>query len=491
MKSSFGIIRLNFSLNKIILLAGLSVFFFQVAWSQDTHHWSNQFGTRAALLGGAVLTDTVDNAGVYYNPANLAFLDTSSLSINANLYGLENIEIQNALGQKQNFQGLQLNTVPLLISGTLRNKSDWNLSYALITPVSFKFNGLARIDQNIDIIKEEDSPGLEDLVAESGLNTRVQETSVVFGLGKRLNPNFGFGFSLINTFRNVEYNYRFSAKTFANVDPPFLISRSQNEFVNYWSLRSAIKAGLNYQKASYGLALTVQSPGINWMGNGEIAEDITITNLRLSEDGDRLTGFGSARQEKLKSNYKSPFQLSIGGHKQFNNSIISLNITHFGGVDTYRIIEAQPGDFIRPASLASDDLNPENFLNVETAMRAVTNFALGYETRLNSGLKLLGSFRTDFSYYDSGPTLGEQITTELTQWDIYHFTLGSVFEKDRSSLTLGLVGSFGGTSSYIQENSFSSNGQPSDLEGALTITQAKYSNIGLLIGYSFRFKKFN
>ncbi len=68
--------------------------------AQDTHHWGNQFGTRAALLGGAVLTDTVDNAGVFYNPGNLGYLDTTSLTINANLYGIENIRIENALGQR-------------------------------------------------------------------------------------------------------------------------------------------------------------------------------------------------------------------------------------------------------------------------------------------------------------------------------------------------------------------------------------------------------
>ena len=80
-----------------ILLGLIVIIFFACSdsYAQDTHHWNNQFGTRAALLGGAVLTDTIDNAGVYYNPGNLAFLDTTTLSINANLYGLENIKIEN------------------------------------------------------------------------------------------------------------------------------------------------------------------------------------------------------------------------------------------------------------------------------------------------------------------------------------------------------------------------------------------------------------
>lgn len=459
--------------------------------AQDTHHWSNQFGTRAALLGGAVLTDTVDNAGVYYNPGNLAFLDTSSISINANLYGLQNIEIENALGQRQNFKGLQFNTIPLLVSGTIKSKSKWNLSYALITPVSFTFNGLARIDDLVEILPDDVSPGPEDLVAESGINLRVQETSILFGIGRRLKRNLGFGMSLVNTFRSLDYTSRFTAKTFSNTEPSVLISRNQTEFVSYWSLRTAVKMGLNYQKDSYGLAFTIQSPGIDWLGNGEVAEDLTITNLRLRPDGMPLTAFSSDRQQKLQTTYKSPFEISIGGHKKFKNSTLSLNVTHFAGIDPYRVLNVEARSIVRPGSLDNGNLGSENFLNVESAMRPVTNFALGYETQLASGLKLLGSFRSDFSYFDTAPTLGEQLVTELTQWDVFHLSLGTIIEKDRSSLTIGLIYSFGRTNEYFQENTFNSSDLYPGLEGALSITQAKYSTIGLLVGYAFRFKKFS
>ncbi len=463
----------------------------EILHAQDTHHWNQQFGTRAALLGGAVLTDTLDNAGVYYNPGNLAFLDTSSISINANLYGLENIKIENALGEREDFRGLQFNTVPLLISGTIKNKTPWNLSYALITPVSFRFNGVARLERDFDLIDEEESPGPEELVSETALAATVQETTVILGIGRKIKPNLGFGISLLNTLRSVDFNYRFNAKTFSNSDDPFLVSRAQNEFVNYFAVRTALKVGLNYQKAGWGLAFAVQSPGIDWLGNGTVAEDITITNLIVREGGDRITAFASDRQEKLKSTYKSPFQFSLGAHKQFSRSILSINITQFGAISPYRIMNVEPNDFFRPSFPALEDLGSEDFLNVETGMKAVTNVAIGYEGYLGQNFKLMGSFRTDFSYFDEEPVRGTQIVTEITQWDIFHVSAGTVWEKERSSLTLGLVYSFGGTNDYIQENSFSSSDPNPPLEGALTITRASYSNIGLLIGYSFRFKKFN
>ncbi|MEP1954746.1 MAG: hypothetical protein ABJJ26_07400, partial [Algoriphagus sp.] len=449
-----------------------------------------QFGTRAALLGGAVLTDTVDNAGVFYNPGNLGYLDTTSLTINANLYGLENIKIENALGQRADFKGLRFNTVPLLISGSIQTKSSWNLSYGLLTPVSFNFNGVARIEGNFEIAPENISPGKEEVVSESGINTKLQETTLAVGFGKKLSPNLGFGLSLLNTIRTVDYSYRFSAKTLTNSQDYYLISRTQNEFINYFALRTALKVGLNFQKESYGLGIAVTTPSLDWLGNGTVAEDLTLTNLPVQGIARPVNAYASDRQEKLKTTYKSPFEIAFGAHKAFNRSILSLNVTHFGGFDKYRIIDAEPGVLVRPEEV-DQAFDNEDFLNVETAMKPVTNVAIGYENQLKETLTLLASFRTDFSYFDDKALETSQMETEITQWDIFHLSLGTEIKKSRSSLTLGLIYSFGSTQDYLQRGSFNNVEADQILEGALVITKASYSNFGLLIGYSFNFKKFN
>ena len=474
---------------RIFFLLFLSLAFGLEVHAQDTHHWSNQFGTRAALLGGAVLTDTVDNAGVFYNPGNLGFLDTTSLSINANLYGLENINIQNALGQRADFKGLQFNTIPLPVSGSLQTKSDWNISYGLLSPVSFNFNGVARVVGEFNIAGEEVSPGKEEVVSESGIITKVQETTVALGLGKILNSNLGFGISLLNTIRTVNYSYRFSAKALTTNPDQLLIARIQNEFIHYFALRTALKFGLNYQKESYGLGLAVTTPGLDWLGNGTVAEDLTLSNLNIPGTDEPLTAYASDRQEKLKTTYKSPFEIAIGAHKAFNQSTISINITHFGGLDSYRVISADPGRFVRPD--IGNSIDSEDFLNVETAMKPVTNFAIGYENLWKENITLLGSFRTDFSYFDKGIINSKQLKSEITQWDIYHVSMGAEIKKSRSSLTLGLIYSFGSTQEYLQRGSFYNVEADQLLEGALVVTKAGYSNFGLLVGYAFNFKKFN
>src|SRR5687767_15177530 len=75
--------------------------------SQDTHYWALQFGTRSSLMGGAVVGRVKDNSAIFYNPACLAFIDTSSITINADLYQLEKTRIENALRSEEHTSELQ------------------------------------------------------------------------------------------------------------------------------------------------------------------------------------------------------------------------------------------------------------------------------------------------------------------------------------------------------------------------------------------------
>jgi hypothetical protein len=42
---------------------------------QDSHYWTNQYGTRATLLGGAVIGSVLDLSGTYYNPGGMSLIE--------------------------------------------------------------------------------------------------------------------------------------------------------------------------------------------------------------------------------------------------------------------------------------------------------------------------------------------------------------------------------------------------------------------------------
>lgn len=91
-----------------------------------------------------------DNTAVFYNPAGLGFIDTSTLSINGNAYQLENIRIYNAVGEKKDFKSSSLGSVPLFVGGMFsKNNKKLKLGYSIMSSVNFNFKATARVDQNV------------------------------------------------------------------------------------------------------------------------------------------------------------------------------------------------------------------------------------------------------------------------------------------------------------------------------------------------------
>jgi hypothetical protein len=66
---SIGIGRPRYAALKSVIAAScLALLFAGPATAQDSQWWTNQYGNRARLLGGAVIGSARDLSAVYYNP---------------------------------------------------------------------------------------------------------------------------------------------------------------------------------------------------------------------------------------------------------------------------------------------------------------------------------------------------------------------------------------------------------------------------------------
>lgn len=469
----------------LILLAFLSSFYLS---AQDSHYWSQQFGTRSALLSGAVLGGTNDNTMIYYNPGGLGLLDDSSISINANAYRISNIKVENALGQQADFESAQVGSVPLLAGGMINTKDQkWKIGYAFITPVDFSFKGIARLGGNYDVIDNTESAGLEELIAEAAITTKTSELVFAVGLGRKLNDNWSVGLSNLFTVRSHSYQRNFSTYVFMNNEDRTLVGANQSQNVEYYNVRYAAKLGAVYKSGNWSTGLTVTSPSLNLFGNGTLASNIAIRNLKLIDD-DRISGVATDRQAELKSKFKSPFSVALGTNFEKGNSSLGIAVQYYSGIDIYDIMEPAPGSFVRPIELAPN-LQSDLFLRNRAAAESVLNVAVGYEHKLNDEISLLISGRNDMSYFDNELNEGTGIKTTISSWDIYHFTGGVTIDHKNSSLSLGLLYSTGSSGKYEQPGNIN----PNDIdfvEGTTTITDARFNSIGLLVGYTFYLKKF-
>ncbi len=456
--------------------------------AQDSHYWSQQFGTRSALLSGAVLGGAQDNTMIYYNPGALGLLENSSISINANAYRIGNIKVENALGQQADFESAQVGSVPLLAGGMINTKDQkWKIGYAFITPVDFSFKGIARLEGNQDLIPANESVGDEEFVAEAGITTKTSELIFAIGMGRKLNENWSVGLSNLFTVRSHSYQRNFSTYVFMNDLERSLVGANQNQNVEYYNVRYAAKLGAVYKDGPWSTGLTITTPSLNLFGNGTLASNIAIRNLRLIDEN-RISGVATARQAELKSKFKSPFSVALGTNYEKGRSSAGIAIQYYSGIDIYDIMEPTPGAFVRPAELAPQ-IQSDAFLRNRAGAKSVLNIAVGYEYKLNDTFSLLFSGRNDMSYFDDELNEGTGIKTTISSWDIYHFSGGVTVDRKNSSLSLGLLYSTGNTGKYEQTGNFDPNNI--DLvEGTTTITNAKYSNIGLLLGYTFYLRMF-
>ncbi len=64
------------------------------ASGQDAHYWSQQYGTRSTLLGGAVIGSVNDLSATYYNPAALALSDDPAFLLSAQAYQFRNLTLR-------------------------------------------------------------------------------------------------------------------------------------------------------------------------------------------------------------------------------------------------------------------------------------------------------------------------------------------------------------------------------------------------------------
>lgn len=474
------------NMKKTGLLAGLLLVCF-IGVAQDTHYGTHQFGTRSALLGGAVVGGMRDNSMIFYNPAAIAFIDSSSFSINATMYQVENTRIKNILTEEKEFKSLQLASVPLLTSGQFKtNIPKLRVSYGIFSPVAFQFRGQARIEGPYAVVDDNESPGKETFIGDQNLFSRLRELDVAVGASYKLNEAWSVGLTHIVNVRSQNYNRAVFTHYLLNNNDHTLVSTSLTQSFNYFNVRYLPKLGIAFRGNKWSWGATVTSPGIRVLGTGAVGVAIVATNVKAVGSG-RSTIIANGRQTALKSFFKSPYTIATGVHVAQGKTQLSLTAQYFGRQKIYSILRATNPPFVHPAN-ASGLLNSDVIMQVKTAMRPVLNVALGLEQVLSERLSLNASIRNNQSYYDPELLNESGIKPDLTTWDLYHVTGGVTIRKERSSMSLGLTLGMG----KDKERSDQYLPLPSEtmfFKSPVTLTQASYSSLGILVGYNYFFRK--
>ncbi len=438
----------------------------------QTNYKYENFGNRSILLNGNV-TGSVDDLGAtYYNPARLALVKDPMFSINAKIYQLTDIKINNYLFDGSNLSNTNFEGLPSMVSGTFKLKSLENhqFAYAILTRNRFETN----LNYGTDLIENEytnELPDVEKYFANSGLENKVRENWFGVSWAKSLTPNFSIGASLFGSY----YNYSTSnVEQFTSINELDQVNSYSSKIgINQKSYGAFLKIGAAWVLKSIEFGLNIDFPYLEVYSEGSFYNEEILSGSFNNNDIFTLNRF-----DDLNAKRKYPLGVSIGAGVPIKKNTLHLNMSWNSGIDTYNRI-----DIPKLESETEKDIYQYKF---EEKLKSIINFGFGAEIYINPQLNAYGSFSTDFSPFEISTSIIELTNQSEDRVNIdsdyYHFGLGVNFKYKRTNFILGTV--------YTYGKSDFNNSYNQDIFPEFPIEQESYIRISrwrFLIGFEFLF----
>ena len=237
--------------------------------AQDAHYWNLQYGTRAELLGGAVIGSKVGLSNTFYNPGALGLLKRPSLVLSSLAIELTSISLPQD-PPRDDLTNLRLSTVPNFISGTL-----WfgvlggsQLAYSFLTRQDFDVRFTARAEVNTPGVGGADTLRAAELLTEA----TVGENWVGITWSKATKRGLGIGLTQYFAYRGQRTRGQFIGQQTVSGGAGQAV-QYVDEF-DFWHLRTLTKLGVLFERQDYSLGVTATTPSVGIMGSGSVFTSI-------------------------------------------------------------------------------------------------------------------------------------------------------------------------------------------------------------------------
>jgi hypothetical protein len=401
------------------------------ALAQDAHYWTSQYGTRATLLGGAVIGSVLDLSGTYYNPGGMSLIEKPQTLIAANMIQYPRLSLVGSRTEAVPLNAHNPGPAPILVAGTIRlrglGRRHW-FGYSYLARQVVKLGASISGTGAWDIIPG--VVGAEDYAAQFRLDEKIAENWLGLTWSTRLAKTFGVGVSQYLAIRSHWTNVqeRIEVLTGAGDMASALGARQYR----YGHFRILWKVGLALDLKGITLGMTITTPSLAISGRGMTGVDSAVVDFDANGDGIAENYLAADYQNRLPVRYRSPFSLAMGVTFKIRKVRIYLSGEWFDKVRPYTVVDAEEFSAQSTGEILSTDVTQE--------LAAVLNTGLGLEWFYSSRFKGYASFTTDYSAQKPGTATN----IAVTDWDNYHFMTGAEFFIKRTALTVGLGYSFGG-----------------------------------------------
>ena len=407
----------------LIFLARLSFSIFILIFisaelcAQDTHYWSQTYGTRSTLLGGTVIGSVDDLGATYYNPGNLALIDNPNFLFSAKIFEYHSFSVEPKDYSSDGISKQSFRPSPSFIVANLTGEwlGDNRIGFSFLTRQSMDIRLKARLIEEVN-------------------NTDVsnefifEEDMVDYWIGITWSYPFQdkLGIGVTQYFAIKNYRSRQEANVSVLSSNNNLLSTVAINEYDYYNVRILWKAGIGFSFEKIKFGLTVTTPSINLFGVGET--DLNI--VRNSPDANEnllISDF----QKDLSTDYNSATSFGFGAYYKFEDLKIHFAAEYFTKVSLFNVIESE--------EFQSQSGNVILQNNLFSAADPVLNYGLGFEYFISQMFTAYGAFTVDFSSYPSDV----RINHSFSKYNLYHLTIGSSLNIKKIEITFGTALSFG------------------------------------------------
>lgn len=421
----------------LVCLVLLCLVFAGIANADEYHYTNILIGERPAGMGGAYTAVSDDAPGMYYNPAGIAYLNSSNLSASVNAFYISRKVYEHAL-----------------------EKHDWERSSSSLLPNFFGIvqplsKGVVGFSYAVpDSITEDQDQVFTDLSGSKRfiINVNQSDTTYLFGPSYSLivSDNFSIGGTLYLHYRSME-------KT-ANFENILTDATKSYDWTNFYieghemGVRPVLGIMWSPHDAKYSVGVSVAKTFL-------LTSDYDFQMSRRNSDNN---GLFERLEESSEKKRAMPLKIAVGcAYFPNPNFLITADATYFS------------------SSEATEDANPKAFAynmssgTLETSIRSnqVLNLAVGTEYYLSSSAALRAGLFTNFA---NTPKVSSGNSNSEENVDLYGGSLSySMFSKS-TSLTFGATYSYGKGKSRI-------------VGGSSAIQDVQMSDILLFVGTSYSY----
>lgn len=437
-----------------------------VASAQDGHYWTDQFGNRARLLGGAVAGSARDLSATYYNPGGLALVPTAEILLAGNVLSYTRYDAITG-PQRQELSSSTFGLSPSLWAGEIPSNvvGDNRVAYSFLTrhETDFRLQGRGSFTG-----EDFDLPNVNVLADNLQVEQNMSEHWFGVTYSRRATAHVGFGVTTYLAVRNQEIQALNFATALGNNNRAGVAVQNRQFKYQDWALLWKIGVATRFE--GWDLGVTVTTPRVSFAGSGATGFDSTAVGQDIDRTGNAITAVATNTQTGLSSDFQSPFSIALGGAYAFGDTRVHVAGEWFAAVDEFVVLPSEP--FVGQTSGELIDTT------ITRELTSVFNVAAGVEHEFNERVTGYGSFRTDFSGVDPD----SDTPVPIADWDIYHVAGGATLTVGRSEFTLGAILAQGDTTT---SGIF---GRPSEVSRPdQDAVELKYFRISFILGFNFAF----